>query len=119
MQIIICIDLHVMNLSKYWGAFMNSNNSNNVLPQKFVIIDGYKIKYLDYSCRIKRFSNTYQILVLLHGIGASCERWLKVAQILSRYFRIIISQVSYLMSSYHLPNLLSRYSDTLSFSSSM
>ena len=72
---------------------MNSNNSNNILPQKFVIIDGYKIKYLDYSCRIKRFSNTYPILVLLHGIGASCERWLKVAQILSRYFRIIIPDI--------------------------
>jgi hypothetical protein len=31
----------------------------------------------------------------------------------------IISQVSYLMSSYHLPNVLSRYSDTAVFCSSI
>jgi hypothetical protein len=30
-----------------------------------------------------------------------------------------ISQVSYLMSSYHLPNVLSRYSDTALFCSSI
>jgi predicted transcriptional regulator len=31
----------------------------------------------------------------------------------------LISQVSYLMSLYHLPNVLSRYSDTAVFCSSM
>ena len=58
------------------------------LPVRFVIIGGSKIRYLDYKCRTKRFSNRYPILVLLHGLGASCERWLNVAPMLSKYFRI-------------------------------
>jgi len=39
------------------------------------------------------FSNLCSILVLLHGLGASCERWLNVAPMLSKYFRIIIPDI--------------------------
>jgi 2-hydroxy-6-oxonona-2,4-dienedioate hydrolase len=72
--------------------FMNSNNSN-VLPEKFITIDEHKIRYLDYNRRFKRSYNRHPVLVLLHGIGASCERWLKVARILSKCFRIIIPDI--------------------------
>ena len=68
---------------------MGSDN----LPVSFANIWGYKIRYLDYKCRTKRFSNRYPILVLLHGLGASCERWLNVAPMLSKYFRIIIPDI--------------------------
>src|SRR5919199_1814641 len=63
------------------------------LPVRFVNIWGHKIRYLDYKCRTKRFSNQYPILVLLHGLGASIERWLNLTSVLSKYFRIIIPDI--------------------------
>ncbi len=71
----------------------NKKNNNNIPPERFMIIDGHKIKYLDYDRQVKRFSNLHPILVLLHGLGASYERWLNVAPMLSKYFRIIIPDV--------------------------
>ena len=62
----------------------DNKKKNNSPPERFIIINGYKIKYLDYNQQIKRFSNIYPILVLLHGLGASCERWLDVAPMLSK-----------------------------------
>ena len=90
--IIICIDLHVISVSKIVVHFMSSN-SDSVLPEKFITIDGHKIKYIDYSSQLKRSYNRLPILVLLHGIGASCERWLKVAYLLSKYYRIMKSSI--------------------------
>src|SRR6188472_2159451 len=90
--IIICIYLHVISLFKIVVHFMSSN-SDNVLPEKFITIDGHKIKYLDYTSQLKRSYNRLPILVLLHGIGASYERWLKVTGMLSKYFRIIIPDI--------------------------
>ena len=40
-------------------------------------------------------------------------------QLFSSRFYDVISQVSYLMSSYHIPNVLFRYSDTAVFCSSI
>src|ERR1051325_10461521 len=71
----------------------NKKNDNNILPENFIIINGRKIKYLDYNRRVKRFSNLHPMLVLLHGLGASYERWLNVAPMLSNYFRIIIPDI--------------------------
>lgn len=72
----------------------NTNEKNNIPPERFITINGYKIKYLDYNqLQIRRFSNICPILVLLHGLGASCERWLIVAPMLSKYFRIIIPDI--------------------------
>jgi 2-hydroxy-6-oxonona-2,4-dienedioate hydrolase len=92
LSIIICIHLHVISSSKIVVHFMSSN-SGNVLPEKFITIDGHKIKYLDYNRQLKRYYNRHPILVLLHGLGASSERWLKVVYILSKYFRIIIPDI--------------------------
>jgi 2-hydroxy-6-oxonona-2,4-dienedioate hydrolase len=72
----------------------DNKKNNNIPPEKFITINGHKIKYLDYNQRqIRRFSNICPILVLLHGLGASCERWLNVAPMLSKYFRIIIPDI--------------------------
>jgi len=70
-----------------------SSNSDNVLPEKFITMDGHKIKYLDYTCQLKRYYDRYPILFLLHGLGASCERWLKIVHILSKYSRVIIPDI--------------------------
>jgi pimeloyl-ACP methyl ester carboxylesterase len=71
---------------------MGSDNGNS-LPEKFIIIGGHKIKYLDYDHEPKCSNYQHPILVLLHGLGASCERWLNVAPMLSKYFRIIIPDI--------------------------
>ena len=71
---------------------MGSDNDNS-LPEKFIIIGGHKIKYLDYDHEPKCSNYQHPILVLLHGLGASCERWLNVAPMLSKYFRIIIPDI--------------------------
>ena len=71
---------------------MGSDNGNS-LPEKFIIIGVHKIKYLDYDHEPKCSNNQHPLLVLLHGLGASCERWLNVAPMLSKYFRIIIPDI--------------------------
>ena len=51
-------------------------------------VDGYGIRYLDYdSAKSKR------TLLLLHGIGASAERWSRVVSPLSKYFRVIVPDI--------------------------
>jgi pimeloyl-ACP methyl ester carboxylesterase len=55
-------------------------------------INGYGIRYLDYD-DVTHSSDNYKFLVLLHGIGASAERWLFVAPTLSKYFRVIVPDI--------------------------
>ena len=63
-------------------------------PEKYIMIDDCKIRYLDYNRHIhKSDNNRSHTLVLLHGIGASCERWIKTAPELSKYFRVIIPDI--------------------------
>jgi 2-hydroxy-6-oxonona-2,4-dienedioate hydrolase len=57
-------------------------------PQKITWINGYRIRYFDFNNNIGA-----NILILLHGIGASAERWMKVALTLSKYFRVIIPDI--------------------------
>lgn len=56
-------------------------------PQKFTNVNGYTIRYLDYGLPDDK------ILILLHGIGASAERWSRVIPTLSRYYRVIIPDI--------------------------
>jgi pimeloyl-ACP methyl ester carboxylesterase len=51
-------------------------------------VDGYGIRYLDYDS-----ANSKRTLVLLHGIGASAERWSRVISPLSKYFRIVAPDI--------------------------
>jgi 2-hydroxy-6-oxonona-2,4-dienedioate hydrolase len=56
-------------------------------PQKFTNVNGYTIRYLDYG------PPDAKILILLHGIGASAERWSRVIPTLSKYFHLIIPDI--------------------------
>jgi 2-hydroxy-6-oxonona-2,4-dienedioate hydrolase len=52
-------------------------------------VNGLTVKYLDYGMP----NNGTKDLVLLHGLGASSERWLLVAPTLSKYFRVIVPDI--------------------------
>ena len=56
-----------------------------------VYVDGYAVRYLDIND--SNNSEGKESLLLLHGIGASAERWLHVVPLLKKYFRIIIPDI--------------------------
>jgi len=60
------------------------------IPEKNIQIHGNKIRYLEYS----NFNSTEEeTLVLLHGIGASAERWSKVIPFFHEHFRTIVPDI--------------------------
>jgi 2-hydroxy-6-oxonona-2,4-dienedioate hydrolase len=54
-------------------------------------VNGYNIRFLHYSK--KNISTNKNVLVLLHGIGASADRWSYVTPTLSRHFQLIIPDI--------------------------
>ena len=54
-----------------------------MVQENFLKIDGHKIRYLDSG-------NSKNNLVLIHGLGASAERWLSVIPHFSKDFRVIV-----------------------------
>ncbi|QDI89548.1 alpha/beta hydrolase [Candidatus Nitrosopumilus sp. SW] len=54
-----------------------------MVDEKFLQIDGNKIRYLESG-------NSDKTLVLIHGLGASAERWDKVMPIFAEEFRVVI-----------------------------
>lgn len=58
------------------------------MPQRITYVNGYGIRYLDYDS-----SDSSKTLVLLHGIGASADRWSRVISSLSKYFRVIAPDI--------------------------
>ncbi|MCV0430276.1 alpha/beta hydrolase [Nitrosopumilus sp.] len=53
------------------------------VEEKFLQIDGNKIRYLESG-------NSKNTIVLLHGLGASAERWLNVLPIFSKHYSVIV-----------------------------
>jgi len=53
------------------------------MSEKFVQIDGNKIRYLESGDHEKT-------LVLVHGLGASAERWIKVIPLFEKHFHVIV-----------------------------
>ena len=53
-----------------------------MVEEKFIQIDGNKIRYLESG-------NSKKTLVLIHGLGASAERWSQVIPIFAKQFRVI------------------------------
>jgi len=53
------------------------------VEEKFLQIDENKIRYLESG-------NSKKTLVLIHGLGASAERWEKVIPLFAKHFRVII-----------------------------
>ncbi len=56
-------------------------------PQKLTYVNGYAIRYLEHGSRDTK------PLVLLHGIGASAERWSRVIPTLAKYFHVITPDI--------------------------
>lgn len=52
----------------------------------------YIVRYLDYDHH-QDHSDRRDILVLLHGLGASAERWMRVVPTLSKYYRLVIPDI--------------------------
>ncbi|HYV52458.1 MAG TPA: alpha/beta fold hydrolase, partial [Candidatus Eisenbacteria bacterium] len=66
------------------------------IPMKITHIDGFNIRYLDYNRTTShktKASHKTKVLLLLHGIGASAERWLPVIPELSKDFRVIVPDI--------------------------
>ncbi|HVX02108.1 MAG TPA: alpha/beta hydrolase [Nitrososphaera sp.] len=59
------------------------------MSRRMTKVDGIATRYLDYGSPVKGAKD----LVLLHGLGASSERWLQVAPTLSRYFRVVVPDI--------------------------
>lgn len=59
---------------------------------KMTNINDFRIRYLECD-KVPKISDTSQVLLLLHGIGASAERWLPVVPELSKYFKVIIPDI--------------------------
>ena len=68
------------------------NFFEQTVPQRMTYVNGYGIRYLDYGYRSHKSEN-YKFLILLHGLGASAERWLPIAPTLSKYFRVIVPDI--------------------------
>ena len=60
------------------------------IPVRNIRVHGNKIRYLDYDNVDTKKKDT---LVLLHGIGASAERWAKVIPFLYDHFRVIAPDI--------------------------
>jgi 2-hydroxy-6-oxonona-2,4-dienedioate hydrolase len=56
-------------------------------------VNGYNIRYLRYGNMKNGDSGRKEILVLLHGIGASADRWSYVSPTLSKYYQLIIPDI--------------------------
>lgn len=54
--------------------------------EHYVAVDGYRIRYLSGG-------DSGDSLVLLHGLGASAERWNPVVPFLKRHFRLIVPDI--------------------------
>jgi 2-hydroxy-6-oxonona-2,4-dienedioate hydrolase len=63
------------------------------IPNRIVSVNNFAIRYLDYHSSNVNNPNNKEVLLLLHGIGASAERWLPVVPLLTRYFRLIIPDI--------------------------
>ena len=54
-----------------------------MMQEKFIQVDGNKIRYLEAG-------DSKNTLVLVHGLGASAERWNLVIPTLAKHFRVIV-----------------------------
>lgn len=63
------------------------------IPNRIVCVNNYAIRYLDYDSSEVNRPEKKETLLLLHGIGASAERWLPVVPLLTKNFRIIIPDI--------------------------
>ena len=53
------------------------------MEEKFLQVDGNKIRYLESG-------DSENTLVLIHGLGASAERWTHVIPLFAKNFRVVV-----------------------------
>ena len=58
---------------------------------KLIDVNSYNIRYLHYANRDT--STKKNTLMLLHGIGASSDRWSNVLPALSKYYNLIVPDI--------------------------
>jgi pimeloyl-ACP methyl ester carboxylesterase len=56
-------------------------------------VNGYSIRYLEYDTVNATSHRNNKVVVLLHGIGASAERWIYILPALSRHYRVIVPDI--------------------------
>ena len=54
-----------------------------IVEEKFLHVDGHRIRYIESG-------NSKNTLVLIHGLGASSERWSNVIPLFSDHYRVIV-----------------------------
>lgn len=57
------------------------------MQEKFVNVDGNKIRYLESGI-------SKESIVLIHGLGASAERWEYVIPMFEKHYRVIVPDLS-------------------------
>ena len=60
-------------------------------PMNLVDVNGYNIRFLHYTN--KNIPRNKTTIVLLHGIGASADRWSYICPALSKYYQLIIPDI--------------------------
>ncbi len=70
----------IANLTK---TYLVSLIDAKIVEEKFLEIDGNNIRYLESG-------NSKNTLVLVHGLGASAERWSSIIPLLTDHFRVIV-----------------------------
>ena len=58
-------------------------NVAKIMKEKFLLIDGHRIRYLESG-------SSGNALVLIHGLGASAERWFNVIPMFTEKFRVVV-----------------------------
>ncbi len=55
----------------------------DIVKEKFVTVDGHRVRYLDSG-------SSKRTLVLVHGLGASADRWNRVTPLFAKTFRVVV-----------------------------
>jgi 2-hydroxy-6-oxonona-2,4-dienedioate hydrolase len=66
---------------------LNFNNPKDEIMD-FIKIQGYRIRYIKFSN-----SKSKETIVLLHGLGASAERWSELFPLLTKNYNIIVPDI--------------------------
>lgn len=61
------------------------------IQQNITYVNGYGVRYIECSALTGRPDD--KILILLHGIGASAERWLNILPNLCEHFRVVVPDI--------------------------
>jgi 2-hydroxy-6-oxonona-2,4-dienedioate hydrolase len=70
-------------IAKFTKTYLVMIYFAKIVEDKFLQIDGHEIRYLESG-------SSKNTLVLIHGLGASAERWSHVIPLFAEHFRVIV-----------------------------